>query len=183
MAKELREETYSSSYAARDPAAAARRRERGRGCVGGMSGMGRLTDSCILDVDLARIELSASAADEASRAIDDIKSGMTEQRIARLERSMIRNERTSAATLTLLQQLVNAVRVRGPQGESESGTRICKRGRTISARCSARGRRAPNFMKMAPILRAFAAHQPPIPTLLVHTYAENVQALPQHHHE
>ena len=27
----------------------------------------------------------------------------------------------------------------------------------------------PNFMKMAPILRAFAAHQPPLPTLLVHT--------------
>ena len=27
----------------------------------------------------------------------------------------------------------------------------------------------PNFMKMAPILRAFAAHQPPIPTLLLHT--------------
>ena len=27
----------------------------------------------------------------------------------------------------------------------------------------------PNFMKMAPILRAFAAHQPPIPALLVHT--------------
>jgi len=27
----------------------------------------------------------------------------------------------------------------------------------------------PNFMKMAPILRAFAAHQPAIPTILVHT--------------
>lgn len=27
----------------------------------------------------------------------------------------------------------------------------------------------PNFMKMAPILRAMAAHQPPIPVLLVHT--------------
>ena len=27
----------------------------------------------------------------------------------------------------------------------------------------------PNFMKMAPILRAFAAHEPPLPTLLVHT--------------
>lgn len=27
----------------------------------------------------------------------------------------------------------------------------------------------PNFMKMAPILRAFAAHQPPIPAILVHT--------------
>ena len=27
----------------------------------------------------------------------------------------------------------------------------------------------PNFMKMAPILRAFAAHEPPLPALLVHT--------------
>ncbi len=27
----------------------------------------------------------------------------------------------------------------------------------------------PNFMKMAPILRAFAAHEPPVPALLVHT--------------
>jgi UDP-N-acetylglucosamine 2-epimerase (non-hydrolysing) len=27
----------------------------------------------------------------------------------------------------------------------------------------------PNFMKMAPILRALAAHQPPVPALLVHT--------------
>lgn len=27
----------------------------------------------------------------------------------------------------------------------------------------------PNFMKMAPVLRAFAAHQPAIPTMLVHT--------------
>jgi len=27
----------------------------------------------------------------------------------------------------------------------------------------------PNFMKIAPVLRAFAAHQPPIPALLVHT--------------
>ena len=27
----------------------------------------------------------------------------------------------------------------------------------------------PNFMKMAPILRAFAAHEPPMPALLVHT--------------
>ncbi len=27
----------------------------------------------------------------------------------------------------------------------------------------------PNFMKMAPILRAFTAHEPPIPALLVHT--------------
>ena len=27
----------------------------------------------------------------------------------------------------------------------------------------------PNFMKMAPILRALASHEPPLPALLVHT--------------
>ena len=35
----------------------------------------------------------------------------------------------------------------------------------------------PNFMKMAPILRAFAAHTPPIPTLLVHTGQHYDQAM------
>ena len=28
----------------------------------------------------------------------------------------------------------------------------------------------PNFMKMAPILRALAAHEPPLPAMLVHNY-------------
>lgn len=35
----------------------------------------------------------------------------------------------------------------------------------------------PNFMKMAPILRALAAHQPPIPALLVHTGQHYDQAM------
>ena len=103
VATELRDETYAPTHFARD----------------GHSEP-RVTDSCILDVDLARIELSAGAADEATRAIGELKAGMTEQRIARLERSMIRIERTSAATLTLLQQLVNAVRVRHAERDQES---------------------------------------------------------------
>jgi putative secretion ATPase (PEP-CTERM system associated) len=103
VATELRDETYAPTHFARDGGSEA-----------------RVTDSCILDVDLARIELSAGAADEASRAIGELRTGMTEQRIARLERSMIRIERTSAATLTLLQQLVNAVRARHAERDEES---------------------------------------------------------------
>ena len=103
VATELRDETYSPTHFGRDG-----------------NSEPRVTDSCILDVDLARIELSAGAADEASRAIGELKTGMTEQRIARLERSMIRIERTSAATLTLLQQLVNALRVRHVERDEES---------------------------------------------------------------
>lgn len=109
VAKELREETYTPPYYARDVGGVHR----------GDGGDARLTDSCILDVDLSRIELAASTADEANRVIDDMKSVMTDQRIARIERSMIRIERTSAATLTLLQQLVNAVR-RQSERENQS---------------------------------------------------------------
>lgn len=107
VAKEINEETLAPTSFAKDGA-------------GGADGMGsRLTDSCILDIDLSRLELAANSADEASRVIADLKTGMNEQRIARLERSMIRIERSSAATLTLLQQLVNAVRVRQSEKENQ----------------------------------------------------------------
>lgn len=110
VAKELREETYAPQYFSRDGGATSR----------GDGAETRLTDSCILDVDLSRIELASSTADEASRVIENMKSVLTDQRIARIERSMIRIERTSAATLTLLQQLVNAVRIRQSEKENPS---------------------------------------------------------------
>lgn len=79
----------------------------------GTDGTGmRLTDSTILDINLSQLELDAGVADEATRAIADLRNGLNEQRIVRLERSMIRIERSSAATLTLLQQLVNSIRNR-----------------------------------------------------------------------
>lgn len=108
VAKEISDETVAPSYFAKDSGAA------------GQNGSGaRLTDSSILDIDLSRLELAASTADETTRAISDLKSGLNDQRIVRLERSMIRIERSSAATLTLLQQLVNAIRVQKSEKEEQ----------------------------------------------------------------
>ena len=38
----------------------------------------------------------------------------------------------------------------------------------------------PNFMKMAPILRALAAHVPPLPSMLVHTGQHYDQGMSHH---
>lgn len=110
VARELREETYAPQFVASE-----------NGGVSSAEGSdARLTDSCVLDIDLSRIELASSTADEANRVIVDMKNVLSDQRIARIERSMIRIERTSAATLTLLQQLVNAIRTRQPAKEDQS---------------------------------------------------------------
>lgn len=105
VARELNEETLAPLVSGRSTSASVGTEDRGM----------RLTDSAILDIDLSRLELSAGVADELSSAIVDLKSGLNEQRIVRLERSMIRIERSSAATLTLLQQLVNSIRAHQKQ--------------------------------------------------------------------
>lgn len=101
VAKELNEETLAPGVVPQDPPGVAESHPHEV----------RLTDTGIMDLNLARLELDAQAADEALQAIGDLKQGISEQRIVRLERSMIRIERSTAATLTLLQQLVNAIRV------------------------------------------------------------------------
>lgn len=110
VSRELNEETLAPTFFAKDGADMAAVR----------SAPAFLTDSSILDLNLSRLELDASKADEASQAIADLKSGISEQRLVRLERSMIRIERSSAATLTLLQQLVNAIRSQKSVKEKES---------------------------------------------------------------
>lgn len=70
------------------------------------------TDGAILDIDLSRLTMDASTADQASRVIADLKSSHAEQRMIRVERSMFRLERNNAALLSLLQQLVDAVRAK-----------------------------------------------------------------------
>lgn len=107
VAREINDETFSAGYSNTDGGG------EGRGQRAG----GALADPAMLDMALSGLEMDASAADEATRAIADLKNGITEQRLVRLERSMIRIERSSAAILTLLQQLVNGVRVR----QSEKG--------------------------------------------------------------
>lgn len=110
VAKELNEETLSPAVFYRDSVGVN---------VSATEGVS-MTDSCILDANLSRLELDAGPADEATKAISELKNGITEQRLVRLERSMIRIERSSAATLALLQQLVNAIRVQPAEKEDES---------------------------------------------------------------
>ncbi|MCM8595418.1 XrtA/PEP-CTERM system-associated ATPase [Accumulibacter sp.] len=105
VARELREETHSSPPGN----AASAERATDEGPSGGTS---QLTDSGLLDVDVSRLALDASTADQASRVIADLRTGQAEQRMIRIERSMFRLERNNAALLSLLQQLVDAVRAR-----------------------------------------------------------------------
>ncbi len=103
VAREISDETFSPGCFNKESVAG-----EGRG----ESTKARLADNAMLDIALSGLEMDANVADEATRAIADLKNGFTEQRLVRLERSMLRIERSSAAILTLLQQLINGVRVR-----------------------------------------------------------------------
>jgi hypothetical protein len=102
VAKEIREETQSAL-----PVASSTSGDGGDGAA-----HPQMTDSGILDIDLTRLALDGSTADQAARVIADLKTGQAEQRMIRIERSMFRLERNNAAVLSLLQQLVDAVRVK-----------------------------------------------------------------------
>ncbi|MBL8393527.1 MAG: AAA family ATPase [Candidatus Accumulibacter sp.] len=102
VAHELREETQAAS-----PLPVGKNLEDGHVAL-----HPQLTDSGILDIDLSRSGLDGSTADQAARVIADLKSGQSEQRLIRIERSMFRLERNNAAILSLLQQLVDALRVK-----------------------------------------------------------------------
>lgn len=102
VAKEIREETQSASSPATTKLA--------DGDPGAIPS--QLSDSAVLDIDLSRLAMDPSTADQASRVIADLKTGQAEQRMIRIERSMFRLERNNAALLSLLQQLVDAVRVK-----------------------------------------------------------------------
>ena len=110
VAKDLSEETLAPTFFSKNSVGVSRLEEA----------QVLMTDSGILDLNLSRLELDESTAGEASRAIADLKNDFNDQRIVRLERSMMRIERSSAATLTLLQQLVNAIRINPSERESQS---------------------------------------------------------------
>ncbi|SBT08823.1 Secretion ATPase, PEP-CTERM locus subfamily [Candidatus Accumulibacter aalborgensis] len=102
VAKDLREETQAAS-----PMSPVQINEADQGAMNPEA-----TDSAILDIDLSRLAMDPSTADQASRVIADLKSSHAEQRMIRVERSMFRLERNNAALLSLLQQLVDAVRTK-----------------------------------------------------------------------
>lgn len=72
-----------------------------------------------LDADLSRLELDVAAAEDAANRLAGLRRGHLNERIQRLERSLMRLERLNSATLTLLQQLVAGIKVKPPVKEKQ----------------------------------------------------------------
>ena len=64
----------------------------------------------VLDVDLGKVSLDADQAEGMSRQIASLTADQRGDQLQRLERSLLRLERINVQTLTMLQQLVNAVK-------------------------------------------------------------------------
>jgi putative secretion ATPase (PEP-CTERM system associated) len=102
VAKDLNEETLAPAVFTRDVLNA----KPGRPVPG------ELTDTGILDIDLSKLDLEPGTAGQATQMISDLRRDLNDQRIVRLEASMLRIERSSAAILNLLQQLVASIQSR-----------------------------------------------------------------------
>jgi general secretion pathway protein A len=64
----------------------------------------------VLDVDLGKVALDADQAEGMSRQIAALTADQRGDQLQRLERSLLRLERINVQTLSMLQQLVNAVK-------------------------------------------------------------------------
>jgi general secretion pathway protein A len=130
-----------------------------------------------------KLKLDPAAAEAMSKQLASLGAEQRGDQLQRLERSLLRLERINVQTLGMLQKLVGAVKKSSadervgntpyalrapPQGGNASGPAKPVQATGLGPVMCVVGR-APNFMKMAPILRALAAHQPPLPALLVHT--------------
>lgn len=74
------------------------------------------TTAANLDVDLSRLQLDPAAADTMARQIGRLSAEQRGDQIQRLERGLLRLERTNLQMLTMLQQLVNAVKKPADEG-------------------------------------------------------------------
>ena len=68
------------------------------------------TTTASLDVDLSKLQLDPAAADTMSRQIGKLASEQRGDQPQRLERGLLRLERTNLQMLSMLQQLVSAVK-------------------------------------------------------------------------
>ncbi len=71
-----------------------------------------------LDLDLSKVVLDAEQADGMTRQIASLTADQRGDQLQRLERSLLRLERINVQTLTMLQQLVQAVKKPGDGGKS-----------------------------------------------------------------
>jgi hypothetical protein len=71
-----------------------------------------------LDLDLSKVALDAEQADSMTRQIASLTADQRGDQLQRLERSLLRLERINVQTLTMLQQLVQAVKKPADSGQS-----------------------------------------------------------------
>ena len=77
---------------------------------GDLSAAGPTTGAAVLDVDLSRLQVDPAVADKLSRQLGKIGSEQRGDQLQRLERGMLRLERTNLQLLAMLQQLLSAVK-------------------------------------------------------------------------
>ena len=112
VVKEFAEESKVSSR----PAVAVVDSDHGRLSLNSGSG-GTPSINGALDVDLTQAQLDPATATSMSRQINRIAGEQRGDQIQRLERGMLRLERTNLQLLALVQQLVNAVRKPTDEGQ------------------------------------------------------------------
>lgn len=92
------------------------------GGVGRPASKGDLTaptamDADFMTADLGALSLTEESAAEATQMINGLSAQRTSDRLVRLERSMLRLERSNSMILDVLQKLVDAARGRSDHGE------------------------------------------------------------------
>ena len=83
---------------------------------GDLSVSGPGSHSSVLDVDLNKLQIDPAAADTMARQINRLASEQRGDQLQRVERGLLRLERTNLQLLAMLQQLVTAVKKPSDEG-------------------------------------------------------------------
>ena len=83
---------------------------------GDLSAGGPSTGAAVLDVDLSKLQIDPAAAGTMSRQLNRLASEQRGDQLQRVERGLLRLERTNLQLLAMLQQLVSAVKKPSDEG-------------------------------------------------------------------
>ena len=83
---------------------------------GDLSGFGPTTSAQALDVDLSKLQIDPATASTMSRSINRLASEQRGDQLQRIERGLLRLERSNLQLLAMLQQLVSAVKKPADEG-------------------------------------------------------------------
>ena len=83
---------------------------------GELSAAGPTTAAAVLDVDLSKLQLDPAAAGTMSRDLGRLATEQRGDQLQRVERGLLRLERTNLQLLAMLQQLVSAVKKPSDEG-------------------------------------------------------------------